>query len=273
MNPPLVSCIVPVFNGERYLAEAVDSILAQTYRPLELIVVDDGSTDGTPGIVRAYGTRVRGVRQENAGAPAARNRGLRAARGELVAFLDSDDLWHREKLTRQVARFAARPELELSVTHLQNFWIPELREEAARFRDHPLSQPQPGYVTVTMVARRALFERVGEFNRQLSVGDPLEWFVRAAEHGAVMELLAETLVYRRLHHTNLSWESGAARRMTAAMHAAILRVVKDSLDRRRAGGSLVQAYEFPDAVAVADTGVSTSPGAGRSDREARDGGR
>jgi len=269
MDHPLVSCIVPVFNGERYLAEALDSILAQQYEALEIIVADDGSTDATAAIARSYGDRVRVLQQPNAGAPAARNLGLQAARGELIAFLDSDDLWHREKLARQTARFGARPELEVSVTHVQSFWIPELREEAERFRDHPLSQPQPGYVTITMLARRAVFERVGGFNTGLSVGDPMEWFVRAAERGTVMELLPDTLAYRRLHQHNLSWESGASRRMTAVMQEAVLRVVKESLDRRRGAGAAVQRYDFPDAMHDAARGTARRHGNGTSGNEDR----
>jgi hypothetical protein len=138
-----------------------------------------------------------------------------------------------EPLARQMARFDARPDLDLCVTHLQAFWIAELTEEAARFRDHPLSGPLPGYSTVTLLARRALFERVGRFNVALSVGDPMEWFLRAAHEGAVMELLPETLVYRRMHQRNLSWDVDETRRMTTAMQASVLRVVKESLDRRR----------------------------------------
>ena len=233
MSQPVVSCIVPVFNGERYLREALDSILAQTYQALDVIVVDDGSTDATATIARSYGAQVRHLYQENAGAPAARNHGLRAARGELIAFLDADDLWHPEKLARQMARFAADPGLEASVTHLQNFWIAELAVEAEQLRDHPLTQPQPGYVTVTLLARRAVFERVGDFNTALMVGDPMEWFARAIEADVRIELLPDILVQRRMHRHNLSWESGASRQMTGAMKAAILRVVKDTLDRRR----------------------------------------
>lgn len=257
---PLVSCIVPVFDGERYLAEALDSIFAQGYRPIEVIVADDGSTDGTADVVRAYGDRIRFLRQPHAGAPAARNLGLSQARGEFIAFLDADDVWHSEKLSRQMARFAARPDLDLCVTHIRNFWIEELRREAERFADHPLAQPQPGYVTVTMLARRALFERVGGFNTTLTVGDPMEWFVRAAETGARMELLPETLVYRRMHRANLSWESDGARRMTGAMQSAILRVVKESLDRRRSGGGVVRPYDFPDAPADEDPAANPPGG-------------
>ena len=231
---PLISCIVPVFNGERYVAEALDSILHQTYAPLEIIVADDGSTDGTAAVVARYGDRVRYLREENLGAPAARNLGLIMAQGEFVAFLDADDLWQPEKLERQMVRFQIRPELELCVTHLRNFWIPELEEEKERFRDHPLAEALPGYVTQTLLARRVVFEKVGPFNADLRVGDPLDWFLRAAEHGTIMELLPDVLVYRRMHENNLSMAE-TTRRMTAAMQHALLGVVKASLDRRRDG--------------------------------------
>jgi glycosyltransferase involved in cell wall biosynthesis len=228
MASSLVSCLVPVFNGERYLREALDSIRAQTYLPLELLVADDGSTDGTAAVVRGYGAPVQYLAQPNAGPAAARNLGLRAATGTFVAFLDADDLWHPEKLARQVARFQARPDLDLCVTHVRNFWVPELAEEAARYRDHPrLTQAVPGYTTVTLLTRRALFDTVGRFDPELHHGDDTEWFLRAAEHGAVMELLPDVLTYRRMHHANLS------RRQAAASRDEYVRIVKASLDRRR----------------------------------------
>src|SRR5688572_18418487 len=99
MSDPLIICIVPSFNSSRYLSEALDSILAQTYRPLEVIVADDGSTDATAAIVGAYGDRIRFVKQVTAGPASTRNLGLHSAAGEFVAFLDADDLWHREKLS------------------------------------------------------------------------------------------------------------------------------------------------------------------------------
>src|SRR5436190_9496549 len=98
MNSSLISCIVPVFNGDRYLAETLDSILAQTHRPIEIIVVDDGSTDGTSAIAAEYGEKIRYIRQENSGVASARNLGLQSARGDFIAFLDADDLWHAGKL-------------------------------------------------------------------------------------------------------------------------------------------------------------------------------
>lgn len=245
MEKPLISCIVPVFNGERYLAEALDSILAQTYRPIEVIVVDDGSTDGTADLVARYGERVRYVRQTNRGAPTARNLGLAMATGAFVAFLDSDDLWHPEKLARQMARFEARPELDLCVSHLQRFWISQLETEKRSFEDHRYAEVLPGYVTVTLLARRALFDSVGHFDTARRVGDPMDWFLRAAERGAVMELLPDLLVYTRMHENNLSVEVGT-RRMTPDMQDAILHVIKASLDRRRhQDGTCRQRLNFP----------------------------
>src|SRR5712692_6205416 len=223
----MISCIVPVFNGERYLAEALESILKQSYRPLEIIVVDDGSTDGTANVVARYGAKVRCLRQPNSGPAIARNLGLSAATGEFVAFLDADDLWHPEKLERQMARFQARPELDACVAHVQNFWIPELREEAERFRDHRISQPLPGYVTGTLLARRSIFKAIGPFNVALGHGDSADFFLRAAEHGAVMEMLPDVLSYRRLHRTNRS------RLLASHSRDEYLKILKAVLDRRR----------------------------------------
>jgi len=227
MKESLVSCIVPVYNGERYLQEALDSILAQTHRPLEIIVADDGSTDGTSAIVAGYRDRVRCLFQPNAGVAAACNLGLGAAHGDFVAFQSADDLWHPEKLARQIARFQARPQLDLCVTHVQNFWIPELKEEAERFRDHRMTQPVPGYVPQALLARHTLFETVGHFDVALRHADSTDWFLRAAEHGAVTELLPDVLVYRRIHQRNLS------RRLASASRSEYLQLLKQTLDRRR----------------------------------------
>jgi glycosyltransferase involved in cell wall biosynthesis len=227
MNSSLISCIVPVFNGERFVREALESILAQTHRPLEIIVADDGSSDGTAAIVAGFGDRVRYLKQSNKGPATARNLGLSVATGDFVAFLDADDLWHREKLERQLARFQARPELDYCVTHAQNFWIAEMAGEAKGYQRHRIAGSLPGYVTQTLMARRALFEAVGVFDPALGHGDSTDWFLRAAERGAVMELLSDVLLYRRLHPANLS------RVRAANSRDEYLRLLKLSLDRKR----------------------------------------
>ena len=171
MNQPLISCIVPVFNGERFLAEALNSIMAQTYKPLEVIVADDGSSDETASVARGYGAQVRYLWQPNQGPAAARNLGLSRAQGDFLAFLDADDLWHHEKLERQMARSRARPELDYCVTHVQNFRTPKDGATANGLENYYIGRPLPGYVTATLLARRSLFDRVGPFNPSLHHGD------------------------------------------------------------------------------------------------------
>lgn len=227
MTRPLISCIVPVFDGERYLGEALESILQQSYRPLEIIIVDDGATDSTAAVAACYGEQGTYLRQANAGPAAARNLGLSTARGEFIAFLDADDLWHPEKLARQMARFQARPELEVCITHVQNFWVPELQTKAARLRDQRFMRPLPGYTMQALLARRLLFDRIGQLNPELRQGEDTDWFLRATEQRVVMEVLPEVLMYRRLHQSNLTRVAASANRDW------LVQVFKASLDRRR----------------------------------------
>jgi glycosyltransferase involved in cell wall biosynthesis len=227
MDPSLISCIVPVFNGERYLAEALNSIMAQTYKPLEVIVADDGSSDDTAGVAGRYGRRVCYLWQANQGPAAARNLGLTAAKGDFLAFLDSDDLWHPEKLERQMARFRARPELEYCVTQVQNFRTPKDGATANGLENYYVERPLPGYVTQSLLVRRSFFDRIGPFNTALTHGDDTDWYLRAKESGAEMELLPDALVYRRIHDANLSQVQAAQSR------EEYLHILKGALDRRR----------------------------------------
>lgn len=222
-----VSCIVPVYNGARFLGEGLDSILAQTHRDLEIIVVDDGSTDGSGDVARGFGDPVTVVRQDNAGPAAARNRGVAEATGDFVAFLDADDLWVETKLERQLARFQARPELGYSVTLTQNFWEDEVAEERERMTGHARSRPIPGYVTLTLLTPRSWMQRVGGFDTGLAHGDAADWFRRADAAGAVGELLDEVLARRRLHRDNRS------RRMAEGSRNEFLAMLKRKLDAER----------------------------------------
>jgi glycosyltransferase involved in cell wall biosynthesis len=198
----LVSCIVPVFNGALYLREALESALAQTYRPLELLVVDDGSTDRSGAIARAFGEAIRVIEQPNRGPAAARNAGVAAASGELLAFLDADDLWSPDKITAQVRRLAEAPDLDLCFTRFQNFWVDELREEAVRYRHHPIAQPSDAWSICTLLARRASLDRFGPFDESLRAGENMTWFVRAIGEGARLDVLPDLLMRRRLHQAN-----------------------------------------------------------------------
>lgn len=227
MKAKKVVCIVPVFNGEKYLSEALDSIITQTYRSIKIIVVDDGSTDGTPAVVNRYGPEITYIRQQNAGPAAARNVGLRVTESEFVAFLDSDDLWHPEKIERQMSQFDTDPSLDICTTHIQNFWSPELISERKRFNDPGLTAPWAGYNCQTLLAKRNAFLKVGYFDPELRVGEDGDWFMRAGRIEIKHKILPEVLTYRRLHQNNLT------RRMAQASRDALLNRVKTILEHKR----------------------------------------
>ncbi len=232
----LVSCIVPVHNGERYLGETLDSIAAQSHRPIEVIVVDDGSTDDSPAIARTHRSGARVVSQPQAGHAAARNRGVAAAAGAFVAFLDADDLWLPGKLARQLAAFDARPELDVVFTHLESFLSPDAALDEVNAGE--LGRTIPGYSSVTLLARRRAFDTVGLFDPSLSHANDRDWFLRAADAGVATEMIPEVLVRRRLHARNRS------RLLAAQSQAEYLRLLKRSIDRRRQSGGAAVKYPF-----------------------------
>jgi glycosyltransferase involved in cell wall biosynthesis len=222
-----VSCVIPVFNGERYLGEAIRSVVDQRHRPVEIIVVDDGSTDGTASIAASLGPGIRYVRQGNAGPVVARNRGIAESRGDFVAFLDADDRWHPEKVARQLDRFRERPELAYSVTLVQNFWEDDLADERDRMASHPRGKPVPGYVTTTLMVTREWIRATGGFDPSLAHGDSADWFARVAALGGMGELLPEVLAFRRIHRASFS------RRGADQSRDEFLHLLKRQLDDRR----------------------------------------
>jgi len=156
---PLVSIVIPAYNAAGYIAATVDSARAQDYKPKEIIVVDDGSTDATAAICARYGRRIKYIKQKNAGPGAARNRGIEAARGELIAFLDADDAWLPGKLTRQVRLMRAKPRPGLSFTD----FLFEREPDQPPVRAFSLSpqlydHPRRPVVNKAFVAENLLFE-------------------------------------------------------------------------------------------------------------------
>jgi len=226
MSLPLVTVIVGAYNAERYLAEAIDSVLAQTHPRLELIVVDDGSTDGSGRIAESYGDPVRCIRQENGGMAAARNRAIPEARGDYLAFLDADDRFPPGKLARQLAVFEAQPELDVVYGHVTEFLSPDLDEAARallRAPEHDVPWPTPNL----MLVRRESFLRVGLFSTELKVGIGVDWHARANELGLRSAVPPIVVLERRLHAEN----NGIRQRESKPQY---LHVLKAALDRRRA---------------------------------------
>lgn len=226
MPNSLVSVVIPVYNGERYLVAAIKSVLAQTYTPLEVIVIDDGSTDGTASLAGGYADAVRYVRQENQGTSAARNHGVQLAQGEFIAFLDADDLWTADKLALQMDAFCKVSALEVVFGQVQQFHSPEL-SQAERDRIACPSAPMAGYIPSAMVTTRSAFNQVGPFEADLPTGEFVSWFARLKEMNIRTHVLETVVAYRRLHLGN----KGRAQQQ---YKKEMLRSLKASLDRRRA---------------------------------------
>jgi glycosyltransferase involved in cell wall biosynthesis len=210
---PLVSVVVPVFGGERFLGEALDTIAGQSYPHLETIVVDDGSPDASAEIASTR-PGVRLLREPHRGVAAARNAGVAAARGELVAFLDQDDLWHPSKISRQVALLAERPELAIALTHVEMVLLDGTPRPGWLTW---LTNQQPGYLPSTWLVRREAFDRVGPFDGQYRVVCDADWLARAKDCGLINEMLEDTLVYWRIHDANGSYAQERMRGETFRM--------------------------------------------------------
>ena len=224
---PLVSVIIPVYNGTSYLRSALESVFAQTYRPFEVIVVDDGSTDDSGEIAQSF-PEVRYIHQANQGVAVARNTGLKDARGEFVAFLDQDDLWLPEKLAAQMAFLQNHPEADYSLTQ-QRFFLEPGNTLPSWFRKELLASPQTGWILGTLLVRRSVFEKVGDFGADYVTASDSDWFFRAKAAGLQPAVVPEVLLLKRIHGSN---ESGNAK----VALSELLKVVKTSLDRQRSSG-------------------------------------
>jgi len=222
----LVTAIVPVFNGERYLRVALESIFSQPHRPLQVVVVDDGSTDGSAAIARSF-PEVEYVFQPNAGVAAARNTALQRARGELIAFLDQDDRWTPDKLAVQMKVLAEQPDTDFTYCRIRN--VLEGERPAwldPRFVDEDSVTFMPG----SLLVRRRAFERVGPFNVSFVNGSDTDWLLRARDAGLRIAVTQDVLLLRTVHDGNASRNYATSRRdVFAALHGAIR--------RRKAAGS------------------------------------
>jgi glycosyltransferase involved in cell wall biosynthesis len=223
----LISVLIPAYNAGLYLREAIGSVFAQTHRPLEVIVVDDGSDDDTVKVAASYGDRIRLVRQGRAGAGAARNAAVESADGQYLAFLDADDRFMPEKLERQLAVLESDPELDMVFGHVREFFSPRLPADARALHRRP-GAPSPWLSPNLMLIRRASFDRVGGFVTHLRVGETVDWYARALEAGLRSHVLPEVVLERRLHAANTTLRAGRAQA------ADYLSVVRASMDRRRA---------------------------------------
>lgn len=220
---------MPAYNAEKYIAQAIASILAQAHRPIEIIVVNDGSTDATAERAAAFGDAVTLLTQEHQGINRATNFGIEQAHGDWLAWLDADDLWMPRHLELEFAAFAADPTLTCVYGHVQNFYSPDTDAE---YRTRVTCPPEPmqGLVQSTLLIRRADFLRIGLFPTVGLLGGFMDWFARASDAGYKYILLPHVLSLRRLHPGN----SGIREQ---AQQSDYVRVLKQVLERRRAARS------------------------------------
>lgn len=224
---PPVSVVIPTYNRAGYVGEAVASAVAQGYSDLELIVVDDGSTDNTRDVLGRFEGSFTYAWQENRGVAAARNAGVDLAITDFLAFLDSDDLWEPDKIERQMRVLLDNPEVDAVYGMARQFTSPELSAEDRRRLSRMDGRVMEAPIACAMLIRRAAFERVGGFDERLRIGVEVDWYGRALDKGLKTVMLPQIVYHRRLHRTNLNV-------VHAGEQIERLHVIRELLARRKA---------------------------------------
>ncbi len=219
-----MSVIIPSYNSASFLEDAVKNVLQQGIQPLEILIVDDGSSDDTAAVAAKLSGPIHYIYQENSGPSAARNRGLELACGNIIGFLDADDLWAEDKTERQLALLQARPEVGIVQGFVQ--WMCLVDASSAERRYRPLGEPYASFNLGSALFRRSVFDRIGYFNATLHHSEDVDWFLRAREQGVSILIQENIALYYRIHESNISQDKLKRR-------ASFLQVIKMSLDRRK----------------------------------------
>jgi glycosyltransferase involved in cell wall biosynthesis len=218
-----ISVIIPCFNHAAYLEEALNSVLGQSYRLDEIIVVNDGSVDESAKIASRFAPGVQLFNQNNAGIGAARNTGIRAAQGSIIAFLDADDLWPKDSLQLRLDRLK-QSAADAVVGLVEHFLSPELEPAIAAKLHCPVGQTIARFAGA-MLVRRSVFDRIGYFDETLKVGEMMDWVARLGE-AQIETVSADALVMRRrIHGANSVIRERSS-------HGDYLKALKASIDRR-----------------------------------------
>ncbi len=204
---PLISVVLPVYNGEKFLRGTIQNIQAQRYSPLEIIVVNDGSTDSTENIALSLQDEIKYLYQENQGPAAARNHGIQVASGDLIAFLDVDDLWGDKILTKMALCLQQNPSFDIiQGLILQKVWkarsTESLNQEA---ENRAFSSETYRFVNIgSSLYRKSVFERVGLFDSTLLYGEDIDWFLRAWEKRVWKLEIEDVVLHYQRHEANMT---------------------------------------------------------------------
>jgi len=223
----MISVIIPVYNGAQFIKEAIESVIRQSIDEIEILVVDDGSTDYTKEIIDAipYPSIVY-YRQENQGPSSARNLGLRKARHHYVSFLDADDFWPAGKLKAQLEAIRHSPSLEIIGGLIEYVYMPGSEYQRKEIDiEKPVFNVQLG----ALLINKNVFEKIGYFNEQMHLSEDQDWLLRAREKKIAIHILNEIMLYYRIHSGNVT-----KHKTTKDLH--VLKALKLSLDRRREAG-------------------------------------
>jgi len=218
---PLVSVILPVYNGGQFLAEALDSVLAQTYPQMEVFVMDDGSSDDSSSIAKRYPT-ISYHKLAHQGVAAARNAGIRLSAGDILAFIDQDDLWTPEKTAEQVEYLQKHTTLDIVSCHTE-FFLDGIDSRPNWLREARFQKPGKNFTLGSSLIRRSVLESVGFFDTVYKSASDHDWFVRALDAGNQVGHMDAIFLKRRLHENNHSNDTSSVRELIAIHRASIHR--------------------------------------------------
>ncbi len=229
MNEPLIDVIIAVYNCEAFVAEAIESAVRQSWQNIKIIVVDDGSTDGTLAVLHQLEVTYANIQiipLPHTGVATALNTGVAASTANYIALLDADDLWHNDKLKKQMLQME-RDDADMCFTYISEFDTISPGDHshgyAARLK------PIKGYFKTTMLTHRLNFVKYGGFDEKISMGDFIEWFSRLVRDNKNMVMVEEVLAYRRVHNANTT---------RGVNKNAYLKILKSHIDKKRGLDSL-----------------------------------
>jgi glycosyltransferase involved in cell wall biosynthesis len=226
-----ISVILPVYNGGKFIAEAINSVFDQNYKPLEIIVVDDGSTDNTKDVLKQYRDKITYIYQENKGSASARNTALDAAGNDFISFIDADDIWHPEKLKTQFALFEKFKSLEIAMGITAEFDSVINRE----LLHNSVKKFRP--VLGSALFKKTVFDKIGTFDEEMILGQDGDLFMRARENYISIATHNDVVLYYRRHENNVT-------NNIQKYNYYIFKAIKKAKDRRKNPESALRL--FPD---------------------------
>lgn len=229
-----ISIMIPTFNRGGFIRDCIDSVLAQGVEDIEIVVVDDGSTDSTKEIVDSYAlSYIKYYYQEHKGIPSSRNQCLKLSTGDLLAFIDSDDMWVSGKLRKQIDFLDANPNAEIVFTKYKNYFETDAIQNSDKAKKELDMERTNNYALPTALFRRRLSESIGEFNEDLAVGEDVEWIMRMRLKGVCVDnCIEEQLYLRRLHENNSVFvENTDTRAISKALAMQMRKKIKQAMQK------------------------------------------